>query len=55
MSLRLGPWLFAVHGRSTLTPDLQRMTREERASGLRGFSLWWLWFEVACVWERRDA
>lgn len=39
---RPGPWLFAVHPFFTARPKLCLYPR-------RGWSLWWLCFEVACV------
>jgi hypothetical protein len=46
-AIRRGPWLFAVHRCFTWKPWLDRPTEGERALGIEGFSLWWLWFEVA--------
>ena len=41
---RFGPWLFAAH--MTIGPTWK--PRLDRWPG-EGWSLWWLWFEVACV------
>jgi hypothetical protein len=41
--LRCGDWLFAVHPFFTVAPRLDRYAE----GGVRAFSLWWMWFEVA--------